>query len=311
MAVITIVTPCFNAARFLPQLLRSVAGQTLANWEHIIVDDGSTDASLDIATEAALHDRRVRVISQVNGGVARARQAGYRCASARTDYVHFLDADDVLEPTFLEELTGHLERHPEAVLAYCDCQLIDDEGRRTVPAGVVRYAAAGRWARALADSEPQTPFEAIYCWSPVMESCSVMRRAAFDRTSGWNPAVGQVGEGVDLFLQLSLLGETHRVPHVLYQYRRHASQASADQNHVRAQMERIRTKWLQTGPWPPGGHERAQFAEWFRTGPLRARLQAEAAGRYLTRGEWRHSLTCTKEMLQGSWRSLRGFRPSS
>ena len=95
---ISVVIPCYNAESFLEETIRSVAKQTLAPEEILVVDDGSTDRSREIAVAA---DSLVRVISQDHQGVSVARNRGFE--EAQGEWIAFLDADDLWEPTKLEE----------------------------------------------------------------------------------------------------------------------------------------------------------------------------------------------------------------
>ncbi len=95
--LVSIVIPVCNAEQFLERTLLSAQQQTYDNLEIIIVNDGSTDSSGEIAAKHALSDQRIKIINQHNSGVAFARNAGLRFASG--DYVAFLDADDIWHPT--------------------------------------------------------------------------------------------------------------------------------------------------------------------------------------------------------------------
>jgi glycosyltransferase involved in cell wall biosynthesis len=99
---VSIVIPVYNTERYLPECLFSVASQTLEDYEVICVNDGSTDDSRDILSEYASQDSRVTIIDQENQGLAGARNTGLDYVSG--DYVMFLDADDFLEPTTVEEV---------------------------------------------------------------------------------------------------------------------------------------------------------------------------------------------------------------
>lgn len=88
--LVSVVVPCYNAARFLDEALASVFAQGIDDLEVVLVDDGSTDGSAEIARR---HGPRVRVHAQANAGIAAARNAGV--ARARGDWLAFLDADDV------------------------------------------------------------------------------------------------------------------------------------------------------------------------------------------------------------------------
>jgi hypothetical protein len=95
--------PCFNQAQFLDEALTSVYNQTHANWECIIVDDGSTDNTKDIAEKRCNKDARFLYYFKENGGLSSARNFGLKQASGK--YVQFLDSDDLIKPEkFSEQL---------------------------------------------------------------------------------------------------------------------------------------------------------------------------------------------------------------
>jgi glycosyltransferase involved in cell wall biosynthesis len=94
MAQVSIITPVYNAARWLPDTLASVKAQTFSDWEHLLVDDGSKDDSVSIIEAAAKEDARIRLLRMPsNGGPSLARNTAIRAATGR--YIAFLDADDL------------------------------------------------------------------------------------------------------------------------------------------------------------------------------------------------------------------------
>lgn len=99
---VSVVVPAFNAAEFLEECLESVARQSLADLEVLVVDDGSTDATASIASRFAAADSRFRVVTIPNGGVSRARNVGIDAAQG--EWLSFVDADDVLHPRALEAM---------------------------------------------------------------------------------------------------------------------------------------------------------------------------------------------------------------
>jgi hypothetical protein len=107
-AVLTVVVPIYNVGRYLAECLDSVAGQTYADLEVVLVDDGSTDDSAEIAARYCRDDGRFRLVRQPNRGLGAARNAGIGLAGG--DYLTFLDSDDVLPPYALEVLVGSLEQ---------------------------------------------------------------------------------------------------------------------------------------------------------------------------------------------------------
>lgn len=106
---VSVVMPIYNAYAFLRTTLDSVLSQTLKEIEVICIDDGSTDKSLEIMKEYQNEDQRVRIITENNAGPALARNKGL--LRARGEYVIFLDADDLYEPTLLEELYDMAVKH--------------------------------------------------------------------------------------------------------------------------------------------------------------------------------------------------------
>lgn len=102
MSEISIIIPVFNTAKYLSACLQSVVVQSFGNFEIIIVNDGSTDASSDIIQKFMNADNRIKVINQENKGLSEARNTGLRNATGR--YVTFLDSDDAIAPNFLERM---------------------------------------------------------------------------------------------------------------------------------------------------------------------------------------------------------------
>ncbi|MBE7400178.1 glycosyltransferase [Bacteroides fragilis] len=99
---ISIIMPVYNAEQNLHRAVNSIIAQTLADWELLLIDDGSTDASPVICDDYARHDPRIRIFHKKNEGVAMARQIGINNALGK--YSIHADADDWTEPTMLEEM---------------------------------------------------------------------------------------------------------------------------------------------------------------------------------------------------------------
>lgn len=123
---VSIITPCYNGERFIGETIESVLGQTYANWEMLIVDDGSRDRTAAIASGYAAKDARIRLIRQKNGGTANARNNAIRQAEGR--YIALLDADDLWEPDFLERQLEFM-RKKNALCVCCSYRHIDDASR--------------------------------------------------------------------------------------------------------------------------------------------------------------------------------------
>lgn len=100
--VISVIVPVYQAQAYLSVCIDSLLAQTFRKWELLLIDDGSTDASPQICDTYAAKDTRVQVTHQKNQGVSTARNVGI--AQARGDYLAFVDADDWVEPCFLQRL---------------------------------------------------------------------------------------------------------------------------------------------------------------------------------------------------------------
>jgi hypothetical protein len=122
----TVVVPAYNASSGLPATLEAVLAQKEVDFEVIVVDDGSTDDTAEVA--AAVDDQRVRVIRQPNRGVSAARNAGLSAAAGR--WVTFLDCDDLPEPNWLTTYVELLDQ-PGVAVAYLGATYRTADGRPT------------------------------------------------------------------------------------------------------------------------------------------------------------------------------------
>ena len=124
--MVSIITPCYNGERYIAETIESVLGQTYANWEMLIVDDGSSDGTYDLAARYAERDDRVRLIRQANAGTAAARNRAMREAQGR--YIALLDADDLWDRDFLERQLAFM-REKNAVCVCGSYRHIDENSR--------------------------------------------------------------------------------------------------------------------------------------------------------------------------------------
>lgn len=100
MAEVSIITPVYNSAKYLPRMIESIKAQTFEDWELLLINDGSTDNSAEIIEQYAAEDSRIHLIAQENAGPAHARNVGIMVAQGR--YLSFVDSDDTVEPQMLE-----------------------------------------------------------------------------------------------------------------------------------------------------------------------------------------------------------------
>jgi glycosyltransferase involved in cell wall biosynthesis len=125
--VVSVVVPTYNRAAVLTEMLASVRAQTFADFEVIVVDDGSTDDTGERVR--ALGEPRLRYVRQDNGGVSSARNHGLRLAQG--EIIAFVDSDDLWNPDTLERVVGFFRRHPEAGAVFGD--VVKHDGQVYVP----------------------------------------------------------------------------------------------------------------------------------------------------------------------------------
>ncbi|MGH7257459.1 MAG: glycosyltransferase family A protein [Nitrospiraceae bacterium] len=194
--LVSVVIPVYNAASFIREALASVSSQTFRNYQLICVDDGSTDSSLEILSQASSEFRfPVRILQQDRGGPSMARNLGARHAAGR--YLAFLDADDIWYPRKLEQQVLALESDPSAVLAHCNFDEIDEVGRLLCQASAAAMCKPSKkdlWAQLLG---PQA-------W--ILPSTMMVCRAAYEHIRGFDPTL-LFDEDADFCLRLRSLGE--------------------------------------------------------------------------------------------------------
>lgn len=128
--LVSIIIPCYNQANYLPYSLASILEQTYANWECIIVNDGATDNTEQVANEWCAKDSRFVYIEKQNGGLSSARNAGINVAKG--DYIQFLDADDILVRTKLSDSLD-LIQEKEAIVVSNFASFEDVSGEKLLP----------------------------------------------------------------------------------------------------------------------------------------------------------------------------------
>lgn len=124
---VSIITPSWNSEKYIKKTIESVQKQTYTNWEMIIVDDGSSDKTVEIVETFSKEDSRVKIIRQaVNAGAAKARNRSLSEATGR--YISYLDADDIWKPTKIEKQVEFMKIH-NCGFSCASYEVINDEGR--------------------------------------------------------------------------------------------------------------------------------------------------------------------------------------
>jgi glycosyltransferase involved in cell wall biosynthesis len=289
MTKVGIVIPCYNGERFLAATVQSVIDQTLTDWTMVISDDGSKDGSAALAEKLAASDPRIDARTQPNAGASAARGNGY-AALPPTDYVYFLDADDVPDPTMLAEMTRYLDDHPEVGAVYCKYRLIDENN---APAGeplpFTRYRPGFLGVPVqIRDDDPRAPFETIAAFMRAIPSTAIIRRSVFDQTDGWDRSIKYSCEDNDMFLQLSLTAPVHYLPRELLGYRRYSTSFSVQAKSLSLGEQELEAKWLSSDRLRPEWRRRSRQAIAFAK-RVRALHRYQFAWYALWRGDLRNA----------------------
>lgn len=227
---ISIVVPIYNAVAHLAATVESIRAQTFAGWELVLFDDGSSDTTVSLAEELARNDERIRVVRGGHYGVAEARNRGFQETSPGSEFVAFLDADDVWEPTALELLVNALDSHPESPAAHGLARSINAQGERVESDDLPERM---RERRAILDGHyvdlpisAPTSFEAELVQNCVVTpGTSLIRRQVFESLGGFE-TVAIPAEDWDMNLRIARRGGFAFVDHVILNWRRHPSSLS-------------------------------------------------------------------------------------
>lgn len=204
---ISIITTVYNRAAFLEAAVRSVRAQTFGDFEHIVFDDGSDDGSIELARRLASEDARVRLIESAHVGVVGALKAAHGYARGR--FIGWVDSDDLLVETALEETMAALGARPDAGLVFTDHVLIDAESRVVVE--------AARPMRAFSAERLLTEFVSFHF--------RLFRREVFESCGGIDDSFSAAAD-YDFCLRASEVCRFIHLPRVLYCYRVHGGAIS-------------------------------------------------------------------------------------
>ena len=205
------VIPAYNAEETIGETLASVLSQTFTDFEVLVIDDGSTDATVDVVGDA--DDNRVRVLSVSNGGVSRARNHGIEAATGQ--YVALLDADDLWQPAKLERQVEVLASRAGVGMCFT---------------AAVRVNARGTRLGAMPVRDYPDYCEGLLLYSmivPAADSNAILRRELALELGGFDPAFSQTADW-DFFLRLSRITRFAAIPEELVLYRTFAGNMSSD-----------------------------------------------------------------------------------
>jgi glycosyltransferase involved in cell wall biosynthesis len=205
---VAVIIACYNQAHFLSEAIESILDQSYRPIQIIVVDDGSTDNTAQVAAGYS----GVRLLRQENQGLSAARNAGLR--TSQGTYVVFLDADDRLLPEALETGVKSLNAHPECAFVYGHIKLIAADGS-ALPTPYQSGIKTGHYVELLRHN---------YIWSP---GAVMYRGAIFNSVSGFNSLINASAD-FDLNIRIARSFPVYCHNKVILEYRRHDANMSRD-----------------------------------------------------------------------------------
>ena len=250
----SVVIPAYNQAQFLADAIHSVMFQTYRDFEIIVVDDGSTDNTPQVAQQFG---EAIRYIRQTNQGLSAARNTAIR--NARAEIIALLDSDDLWEPNFLEKMTNLLNMYPEASGSYCGFQYIDAQGHivgkpslKVVPPELFHQTV-------------------IYEGNWLVPSAIVFSKQLVEQVGLFDITINPVADA-DMWIRLSAIRPFIGLPEALVRYRQHDSNMSKDPEQMVTADYRLKEKMFGPPKGDPSSWPRMKqhvYAQLFRYGTSR------------------------------------------
>lgn len=203
---ISVIMPIYNAEQYIDAAIESVINQTFADFELLLLNDGSTDGSLARLEHFAAIDSRCKIFSSENKGIVLTLNSGIELAQA--EVICRMDADDICRPQRFEKQFQYLKDHPHCVAVGSKVLLIDSEGLPIINMFEFTEHDAIDMAN-LSESG-----------SYMCHPATILRKYAILKVGGYRQDY-HYAEDLDLFLRLAEVGKLSNLPEVLFEYRQH------------------------------------------------------------------------------------------
>lgn len=216
LARVAIIIPTYNRASLVGEAIESSLVQSFRDIEVVVVDDGSTDETREIVTA---YGNRVRYLWQPSAGnpcAARNRGIG----ATMSEFLVFLDSDDLLLPDKVERQVAYLDAHPNCDLVFGDCLILDEHGKE-IPGATV-YTETG-WTGGTGLSD-------LLCGNFIAVNAPLVRRSALERVGLFDPEVRP--EDYDLWLRIAATGKIAGTDDTVGKIRRGPARRSAQQTEI-------------------------------------------------------------------------------
>jgi len=242
---ISITVPAYNSEKYIAATIESILNQTYTDWELIIVDDGSTDKTFEIAERYSQQDHRIKVVKQSNKGASGARNTGIRNSDPKRPYQIWLDADDTWEPDTLAFLMNILETHPEAMGVYGLARYVDRTGKQIRLGELEAYsldrkAVEGNKLVSVTKEQPTT-YNMVIFYNYIPSGGGLVRKKYIEKAGLFDEALRSC-EDWDMWLRLLLYGNMIATEKVIMNYRLHESNKSGSKRKLSFSESIVRRK---------------------------------------------------------------------
>jgi glycosyltransferase involved in cell wall biosynthesis len=228
---VSIVVPNYNYAQFLNERLSSLLNQTYENFELIVVDDGSTDESLQVI-ESYSSDPRLRLLAFERNSGSTYQRWNDGASIAVGEYVMFAGADDSCAAGLLERLVGVLDSHPEVGVAYCQSWIIDSSGKQ-----LRKKPSALRWCSDFIANGPEEAGFLLTASGIPTASAALIRRSIFEACGRWSTSL-QLCSDYMLWANILRAAKLAYVADPLNYFRRHDKTVSSNTSQQSVVLEK-------------------------------------------------------------------------
>lgn len=236
----------FNGERYIAAALDSLIGQSMAEWQCVVVDDGSTDDTAALVEKIMVQEPRVRLIRQQRGGVSAARNAGIAALDPAVGYIGLLDCDDCYTPDALQRLVDVLDARADAVGVFGLAEYMDADGGPVRPGAhpeIQRERRAVRgWGLVSIEVGADSTFADLAVTGAIWPSAvGLHRRSAIVDAGGFDPSFRRQGDW-ELYVRMSRLGPFPMIEETVAWYRRHDRNLTGNYVESTYHQHRVREK---------------------------------------------------------------------
>ena len=229
---VSVIIPNYNYAQYVGEAVESVMNQSYKDIEIVVVNNGSTDNSLEVLEK---YSKKIHLINQENLGQSGARKTGLERASG--DYIAFLDADDKWDPQKIEKQM--LLFTPKVELVYCGINLFSENSQSVIATEIPTFRGS------CTDAFIEYPGVSIVLSG---ESTSIFTRSLLNKVGGFDPELNSAA-GWDFFRRCSKFSEFDFVPQPLINYRLHSSNMSNSSQNTIMDIRRAYKKLFADDYW--------------------------------------------------------------